>query len=379
VKRLYAIFAVLGCVWGTGQAIANPVVLVTKPGIGAKYFARDPYVCTSKDYPKAGAITADMAAQYVTCANEYVDVHSDMLYLTSNMRAEVDLPLTADQARAFFLLNDVTDADANSPVYPIRGGFEWHQCMIPDGTKPDSFGVPPAYPPGRNCKIGHEVNANGNCYRTSFGDWSCQMMDSNVRYVGHQPGPGFRAVAATAPASQAPGTTDWSKATSKLPPVAENAPAPQAPAAKPDPQVGDVLAGMQMFEGGDFSAAYQNFHAARLQNLNDPLATLWEGVALEAMGRDSRFDLLAGNNNPIYSVASNELMALADWRRGDLPNAKVTLDACIRFNPSDTSCAGMKQGVESGASAPPVKDWPQIAGLTKITQARATVWNPLQQ
>src|ERR1035441_10285017 len=63
-----------------------------------------------------------------------------------------------------------SDADVNSPVYPIRGSYDGYTCGLLD---------PPRTVYGRNCMVQGQPQATGSCYRTSFGDWSCGMIDAN--------------------------------------------------------------------------------------------------------------------------------------------------------------------------------------------------------
>lgn len=60
--------------------------------------------------------------------------------------------------------------DVTKPVFAIRGSMESYQCSPTYGT-----------PTGRNCAITHSRNAEGDCYRTTFGDWRCFMVDGQAR------------------------------------------------------------------------------------------------------------------------------------------------------------------------------------------------------
>lgn len=356
-------------------------VLTPETGVGAKFGAHDPYTCSAKTAPKNGPITADMAAQYFTCQFDQVNAFGS-LFLAENVHVQIGKSLGI--ARSVMLFPK--DADPDSPVYPIRGSFDKYLCAVVDNS----------YPPdasGHNCTVWHIRNATGQCYKTGFGDWSCYM-DGDSQSVAGQPPPGFTGSAAAskppaapqtqAAASPAPAATPtppaaWSKATSGLPPVNQAAPAQPAAPAKPTGTAAEIQTGMQMFLGGNYHAAYAKFHAAWQSNMNDPLPILWEGVTLEALGKASGFDFLNGTYDASLGIPSRELLALVDWRHGELQDAKTVLDICIKTYPANTSCADMKQGVESGASPPAVKDWPAIVGLTKITKAKAVVWRPKQQ
>lgn len=367
----------LGMAWA-GQSMAAPApnVLVPQAGVGAKYGARDPLTCSTKTAPQQGAISAELATQYFICQFEKVN-GAGILFLAANVHLQVGK--TVGRARDVIMFPK--DADPDSPVYPIRGSFDEYLCSVVDNS----------YPPdasGHNCALWHETKATGQCYRTGFGDWSCMMVGSGSQQIDGQPPPGFVAASAAgkAPAPAQAGAAPaapWTSATSGLPPVAaQAAPAKPVTVAQQPPVSGNIQDGMQRFQQGDYRGAYGKFHAAVEGNPNDPLAKLWEGVALEALGGQ-----VAGNNSgwdflqttdPKLGVASSELLALLDWHRGDRQNAEAVLKTCIQFHPDSAACADMKQGVESGASAPAVKDWPAIVGLTKATNAAATVWKPKQ-
>jgi len=357
---------------GAALAAAETNVLTPQTGVGAKYGSRDPYTCSATIEPQQGAITADLARQYFICKVEQVN-GSGMLFLLDNVKVEVGK--TVGRARDLVAL--MHDADPDGFVYPIRGSFDQYLCFPVD----DSYG-PHAH--GQNCSVSHELKATGSCYRTGFGDWSCYMdgtgpTDSGVAPPGYMPAnaaaPAAPAQEPTARISAVGPITSVNRATSGRP--ADGSPEQSAMSGQLSAADTDVQQGMRLFESGNYRAAYQKFHAVVEQHGSDPLPTLWEGVTRDAlkMGGIS-FDYLAGNTDPKYSVISNELLALSSWHNGELEAAKEALDTCIRYNPTDTSCADMEQGIESGASAPDVKDWPADVGLIKATAARATVWKP---
>jgi len=354
------------------MADSGPNVLVPQKGLGAKFQARDPYTCSSTTEPKTGPVSADLARQYLICKIEQVN-GAGLLFLLDNVKIEVGKPI--GKARDVLIINH--DADPDGLIYPIRGSYDQYICFAVDHGLHRS---------GQNCSVTQETHAKGDCHRTSFGDWSCYMDGMGPSLDGRPP-PGYVVSGGGAPAAipQSPNkpakiapislTTNWSSATSKLPPVTSSA--KQTVTAQLSASDTNVQQGMNLFEHGDYRGAYQKFHAAVQQNMNDPLPQLWEGVTLEVLKTGGiSFDFLAGGTDPRFAVISSELLALSSWSHGELGAAKIDLENCIRYHPDASQCADMKQGVESGASAPDAKDWPADVGLIKATEARGTVWKP---
>lgn len=155
--------AMIGCGAGTSNQPADPSNLQPQTGVGSKYGTRDPYTCKSTKAPAHGAISPEVAAQYVACNAE--GETGGMLYLLQNVKVEVGA------GRAFNPnSDDYADIDQSSPLYPIRGSFTRYQC----GAVSSGPILPNV---GKNCNSGDQPNATGVCYKTTFGDWHCSMMD----------------------------------------------------------------------------------------------------------------------------------------------------------------------------------------------------------
>lgn len=144
-------------------------------GIGAKYGSRDPRTCADKSLPKSGALSPAQAAQYVICGDEHI---VDGLYLDEEVTVQVA------KGRPYNINEDfnVHDINAKVPVYPIRGSLKQYSCSE---IAPDRSNL------NRNCSINNEPNAKGLCYKDSFGDWNCKMVDVSTGEITHrQPPPG---------------------------------------------------------------------------------------------------------------------------------------------------------------------------------------------
>jgi len=142
----------------------NAIVAQEKGSIGAKYGSREPRTCADMKIPARGAITAALAAKYFICAAEKED--SRYLYLVDNVKTEVGV------GRPYNRNMDINlpQIDVRFPVYPIRGSHTQYQC----NPESDYYG------PGKNCNRYEHQNANGFCYKTTFGDWRCYQADQNI-------------------------------------------------------------------------------------------------------------------------------------------------------------------------------------------------------
>ncbi len=128
--------------------------------VGARYGTRDPTPCpSSRKEPVNGPISVKQATLYFTCSREKED---EGLYLIENLTLQVGKGRPPTAIEIAYL----DDLDHDSLVYPIRGSFRDYHCYTQRSS------------PGRNCSTWDEPEAEGKCYRTSFGDWTCSMVDN---------------------------------------------------------------------------------------------------------------------------------------------------------------------------------------------------------
>ncbi len=132
-----------------------------------RFGARDPRTCDNTKAPARGAITAALALKYLNCQME--GIWSNDLYLVENVKVEVGGGLSYAAIRGQYSLDQI---DVRVPVYPIRGSFLKYQCQDPET----------AYvgPPNTNCVTYNNPKATGYCYKTTFGDWKCNMTDRSA-------------------------------------------------------------------------------------------------------------------------------------------------------------------------------------------------------
>lgn len=176
--------ALAGCGGGgNGGGSGAPVTMTRDATIGAPYGSAGPHSCPNRKEPADGAPSPEQAAAYATCHLE--GESSQMLYL-------VDKVVVTDvgKARTYNPLESVmSQIDVDRPVYAIRGSYDGYQCRpISTSTVVD---MGPKYQKGANCNLYRNVDAKGDCYVDTFGDWHCTMVDTNSKMVRDDaPAPG---------------------------------------------------------------------------------------------------------------------------------------------------------------------------------------------
>jgi hypothetical protein len=154
LARSFVLLAIFSTAW--------PLAAMAQSGEGARFGgARDPKTCPDHTAPKRGAITPELAAQYVTCEEEHSDLSS--LYLIDKMQVQIG------KGRSFQILSDsYNDIDSSQPIYPIRGSYVRYSCSVPHAVTGTV---------GKNCHLIDQPKATGACFKTTFGDWHCFMKD----------------------------------------------------------------------------------------------------------------------------------------------------------------------------------------------------------
>jgi hypothetical protein len=129
-----------------------------------KFGTRNPQTCADTKAPARGAITAALAKKYFICQEE--GFRSTEEYLVENAVVQVGggRPYSPRSDTGF------ADLDLKTPIYPIRGSFVLYQCVAADSS--ERF-----YNIGKNCNAYNNRKAEGECYKTTFGDWKCRMND----------------------------------------------------------------------------------------------------------------------------------------------------------------------------------------------------------
>ncbi len=129
---------------------------------GKPYGTRDSKTCTARKEPTKGAPSAAQAVLYFICTTERL--FGDKLVLVENVKIEVG------NGRRFLRSDsELPEVDPQYPIFPIRGSFDSYFCtrlvdLLQQGSP--------------NCILSRPRNAEGVCYRTSFGDWKCDMTNN---------------------------------------------------------------------------------------------------------------------------------------------------------------------------------------------------------
>ena len=134
-------------------------------GIGAKYGSRDPRPC--KKTAAAGKVpTAAEAAASVICNGEH-ERGNESLFLLEDVKVTQIGKGSPYKPGVDF---NVDNLDPKFLIYPIRGSLKKYQC-----------GKPNASDGGKSCWLYDEQNAEGKCYKDTFGEWQCSMSDKTLR------------------------------------------------------------------------------------------------------------------------------------------------------------------------------------------------------
>jgi hypothetical protein len=134
----------------SGASISGPLTILPE------YDARAPRTCAKVTSPPSAA----QAAVMVQCTMDGLGATG--LALTQDVKLEIGSP------RAFVYYSDagLAGIDMNAPVYPLRGSYTGYFCTKWGGS---------LVPIGHNCVVSAVPAAQGWCWKTSFGDWSCKM------------------------------------------------------------------------------------------------------------------------------------------------------------------------------------------------------------
>jgi hypothetical protein len=131
-------------------------------GAGKQYDTRDPFVCKSTKEPAKGAPSTNQVTDYVRCNKIGGEkIAGGYIWLFEQVVLQIG------KGRTFSSWSDAgnIDIDNSQTVYPIRGTVDSYQCR-----PPGSMG----FPAGKNCHVKRATDFAGTCFKTTFGDWSCQ-------------------------------------------------------------------------------------------------------------------------------------------------------------------------------------------------------------
>jgi len=117
---------------------------------------------------------ASQAAALVQCTME--SQNSQGITLMQDVKVEMG------DARAFIAGTDDywESIDRSAKVYPLEGSQTLYQCAQVDDV---------IHTKGKNCTVSPWTTSEGRCWKTTFGDWKCNMTGSGGTPLYNQPGP----------------------------------------------------------------------------------------------------------------------------------------------------------------------------------------------
>jgi hypothetical protein len=152
-------------------AVCLAVPVAAEAGDGAKFNARDPRGCVSTKASGKGPPSVKIVTDALFCTHE--SASSSTLYLIEDVKVDV-----STKGRPHNRNTDImSEIDIDVPVYPIRGSYVKYQCSPVSDYMKNA---------GKNCNIYRQPQASGSCYKTTFGDWKCSMID--LRNNTQEPG-----------------------------------------------------------------------------------------------------------------------------------------------------------------------------------------------
>jgi hypothetical protein len=139
--------------------------------LGAQYGTREPVTCASRTAPARGAPSADQVRQYFICDEER-ETSRFTLALITNVKVQVGAASHPPNPQ----VTQASDIDLSQPVWDIRGSFTNYSCnkltsLLGWPTNVNDFART------HNCNVTDESAATGSCYKNTFGDWHCTMVD----------------------------------------------------------------------------------------------------------------------------------------------------------------------------------------------------------
>jgi hypothetical protein len=133
-----------------GAGISGPLAMLPE------YNARAPRTCSKVTSPPSAA----QAAVLVQCTMDGVSA--------TGLGLIQDVKLEMGSSRPFVYWTDagLAGIDLNAKVYELRGSYTGYFCTLVSAS---------LNPPGQNCIKSVVPKAQGWCWKTTFGDWSCKL------------------------------------------------------------------------------------------------------------------------------------------------------------------------------------------------------------
>jgi hypothetical protein len=148
---------------GDGSELSGP------PTMNLNYKARNPRLCKPVNAPP----TPGQAAVLIQCTMD--QDRATGLFLIQ----EVNIAMSRPRAYNGDTDSNLPEIDINAPIFPLSGSLKVFWCS--------TIGV--GYPAGRNCQMTPTPMAMGSCWKTTFGDWKCNLIGPAPNSRKELPGP----------------------------------------------------------------------------------------------------------------------------------------------------------------------------------------------
>jgi len=154
---------------GKGAGQTDGRELSGPPQLSATYQAREPRLCKALTTPPNQA----QAAVLVQCTMD--QDRPTGLFLMQ------DVKVGMGQARSYQpeTDSDLKEIDTNAPIYPLSGSLTVFWCSP----------ITAQTPAGRGCIVSPTPSALGKCWKTTFGDWKCNLIGPAPNSRSGLPGP----------------------------------------------------------------------------------------------------------------------------------------------------------------------------------------------
>jgi hypothetical protein len=165
---LIAISGTLSAI-GQGPAPGDGSELSGPPQMNANYQTRDARQCK----PLATPPTQGQAAALIQCTME--QDRPTGLFLMQDVQVEVGV----QRSYLGSIDSNLPEIDITAPIYPLSGSLKVYWC------NPVGLGNPA----GGNCQVSPTPVAVGKCWKTTFGDWKCNLLGPAPASRSGLPGP----------------------------------------------------------------------------------------------------------------------------------------------------------------------------------------------
>jgi hypothetical protein len=132
-----------------GSELSNP------PQMSATYQTREPRICKALATPP----TLGQAAALVQCTMD--KDRPTGLFLMQQVKLQMGTARSYQPETD----SDLTEIDMTAPVYPLSGSLTVYWCSP----------ITAMTPAGKGCVVSPTPVAVGKCWKTTFGDWKCNL------------------------------------------------------------------------------------------------------------------------------------------------------------------------------------------------------------